>query len=71
MAQQERQREGVISGPRPKLEVVWVFGSMASPTGTLSLVFDGKNFMFDLNRRQIFGLMAQCAEALKKMEPGS
>lgn len=43
---------------------------MASPIGTMSVVVEGKNYFFSLNRRQMLGLAEQVMGALKKMEPG-
>ena len=67
----ECQRRGIVTTPHPTIDAVWVCGGASSPTGVLSIVSCGKSQFYNMNRRQIFGLMAQCAEALKKMEPGS
>lgn len=67
----ERQRNGIVNTPHPMLEAAWIGGSCNSPNGLLSIVSDGKTQMWSMSRRQIFSLMAQCAETLKKMEPGA
>lgn len=57
--------------PHPEIEAAWVAGRPEDSRGLLSIVVDGKTHSFYVPRAKLFGLMAQCAEALKKMEPGS
>jgi hypothetical protein len=59
-----------LSVPHPTPEAVWLHPKSDRYSATLSIVVDGQNPMFTLNRRQIFGLMMQCADVLKQMEPG-
>lgn len=40
------------------------------PTGTLTVVVDGKHLQFTLNRRQIMQLAAGCYVTMADMEPG-
>lgn len=53
-----------------RVESVMLLHKGFEPTGVLFVAHEGKNHRFPLNRRQIFGLMAQCSEALQNMEPG-
>lgn len=64
------QRAASLSIPHPSPEAVWLHPKADRATATLSIAANGQNPMYALNRRQIFGLMMQCADVLKQMEPG-
>lgn len=55
---------------KPKLESFNVFGGL-SPDITVSLVADGKTYVFRGNRRMLMRILSQAAEAAFKMEPGA
>lgn len=56
---------------KPKLESFNVFGGLASPDITVSLVADGKTYWFRGNRRMLMRMLSQTAEVAFKMEPGA
>lgn len=53
--------------PRP--ESVMVLHAGRRPESTLAITVDGKNLGFTITRRQLLGILAQAAEALRDMEP--
>lgn len=66
----QRSREPVEYQPDPTPEDVNLLHSGMDAECTLLLVVEGKTIRYCLNRRMVFGVMAQAAQALQEMEPG-
>ena len=61
-------RQPLVNDAKPELEFGRIIGGQGAIT--LSLVADGKPYMFAMNRRRLMLFLESGFEALKEMEPG-